>query len=129
MLGDDLAGDGMQSDGAQVVSEALPGSDRIGTRGARQRVCGRKTLEPGVPPGDDAIDLGLLQHHLGDQNRVRVARTPPGQVARTGGVPVEQAPLDARHVPRLGRHRAGEDSRWFARRSIGRIFKNRMLSG
>ena len=47
-------------------------------------------IEPGEVARDDAFDLGLLQHDLGDEDRVRIAGPSPGQVAALLGEPAEE---------------------------------------
>ena len=66
---------------APVVAEALPLDDDVGRRCGRERLDGRPSLEPALVAWDDAIDLRLLEHHLRDEDRVRVARSAPRQVA------------------------------------------------
>jgi hypothetical protein len=45
--------------------------------------------------GQHALDLGLLEHDLGDEHGVGVARVAPGQRgAAVGGVPCEQTGVD-----------------------------------
>src|SRR5437016_5793238 len=41
---------------------------------------------------DDPSDLGLVEHHLGDEDRVRVARRAPGQITPVLAKP-SQKPL------------------------------------
>jgi hypothetical protein len=83
---------------APVVAEPLPGADDIGRLGRRERFDARPALEPCEVAGHDALDLRLLQHHLRDEDRVRVARPPPGQVA---GFPVEPGQQRGVHGPTL----------------------------
>ena len=74
---------------AAVVAEPLHA--RSTSRGAagerpavgKRRASARSTEHP--------LGLGLLQHHLGDEERVRVAGPPPRQVAADRGVPGEQS--------------------------------------
>src|SRR5262249_14231693 len=98
VLGYHLTGDLVQPHGAQVVAKALPGTDGFRPRRAGQVAESRKAFEPGVPFGNDAIDLRLLEHDLGDENGVRVARAAPGQVARVLAIPRHQALLNARNT-------------------------------
>jgi hypothetical protein len=50
--------------------------------------------------------LRLLQHDLGDEDRVRVARPSPGEIAPMAPVPSEQASLEARETLAVdARHR------------------------
>jgi len=78
---------------AAVVPEPLPGSDDVRGRCRSERLGGGPTLEPIDVARHDAFHLRLLQHHLGDEDRVRVARVPPRQVAAVRGVPGEQGGL------------------------------------
>ena len=71
----------MQSHRAQVVAEALPRPDGIRARGSGQVGHRRETRQPGVPLRNHPIDLCLLEHDLGDEHRVGIARAPPGQIA------------------------------------------------
>ena len=63
-----------------------------------ERLDRRPALEPGEVPRNDAFDLGLLQHHLGDEDRVRVARVTPGEVAAVRREPRRQEPLHRARV-------------------------------
>ena len=65
---------------APVVAEPLPLADHVGGRGCGERLERRPALEPGQVPRHDPAHLRLLQHHLRDEDRVRVARLPPRQV-------------------------------------------------
>ena len=69
----------VQVDRAPVVAEPLPGADHVGGRSGRERCRRRPALEPREPAGMHALDLRLLQHHLADENRVRILRLPPGR--------------------------------------------------
>src|SRR4029077_9086858 len=71
----------VQADGPAVVAEPLPRNDHLCSRSTGQRLDGRPALEPRLPARDDAIDLRLLQHHLADEDGVRVAGVAPGQIA------------------------------------------------
>ena len=83
----------VQSERAPVVPEPLPGSDHVGRRCRRERFRRRPALEPVEVARDDAIDLRLLQHDLADEDRVRVARMAPGEVASELGVPRREPSL------------------------------------
>ena len=64
----------------------------------------RPALEPGEVARDDALDLRLLQHHLADEDRVRVARAPPREVAPVRREPLEQQLLHACEGTRVIEH-------------------------
>ena len=73
---------------AARAARARAGCSRApATRGSRPRGRGRRAPRRSAsararqPARDHARDLRLLQHHLGDEDRVRVARPAPRQVA------------------------------------------------
>ena len=74
----------VQAERAPVVAEPLPLADHVRRRTRRERLGRRPALEPGEPARDHALDLRLLQHHLADEDRVRIARLPPRQIATVG---------------------------------------------
>src|SRR5947199_17485 len=59
-------------------------------RGAGERVYRRPALEPGQVSRHDSVDLRLLEHHLGDEDRVGVARAAPREVAAVDHEPGEE---------------------------------------
>jgi len=79
----------MEADGTAVVAEALPRADDVREQRRGERLCGRPALEPREVARDDALYLRLLEHHLGDEDRVRIARPPPGQITPVLRVPGE----------------------------------------
>jgi len=83
----DLLRGAVQVERAPVVAEPLPLADHVGGRGRSERVDGRPALEPGPPPRHDAVDLRLLCHDFRDQDRVRISRLPPREIARVFPVP------------------------------------------
>ena len=90
--GDVLRGS-MQVDGATVVAEPLPRDDHVGDRGGGERLGGGPALEPRRPARDHALDLRLLQHHLADEDRVRVTRLAPREWALVLAVPRQKRRL------------------------------------
>src|SRR5207248_10127208 len=74
-----------------VVAEPLPLADDLRRRCRGQRFDGRPALEPGLPARDDAVDLGLLRHHLRDEDRVWVAGLAPRQIASETAEPSQKA--------------------------------------
>jgi hypothetical protein len=40
--------------------------------------------------GDDGSDLGLLEHELGDEDRVGIGGAAPGKIAGVLAIPVEE---------------------------------------
>ena len=88
----------VQADRPPVVAQPLPLDDRLGGRGCGQRLDGRPPLEPPLVPGDHPLDLGLLQHHLADEDRVGIPCVPPGEVTAVSGVPRDSAPFSPARV-------------------------------
>ena len=97
-LGRDLLRGTMEIQAAAVVAEPLPLPDDVRRRSSGERCDCRPPLQPGEITRDHALDLRLLQHHLRDEDRVRVLRPPPWQVASVLCKPGEQGGL---HRPGL----------------------------
>src|SRR5262245_42802187 len=89
----DLARSAVQVEGAAVVAEALPLADHVAGRGGRERLDRGPALEESEVARDDARDLRLLGHDLGDEDRVRISGAPPRQVAAVLVEPGEKGRL------------------------------------
>ena len=78
---------------ASVIAESLPRAKHVVFRSASQ--CGeiRKPAKPFVIIRDYGGDLGLLEHDLGDEDCVRVARTAPWQLAAVAAIPIQERAL------------------------------------
>ena len=102
---------------APVVAEPLPLPDHVAGRGRGERLHGRPALEPAPPARHDALDLRLLRHDLADEDRVRIARLPPGQVAAVSAEPGQEK-LVHQHEPRSAccRSKPGRAASRFAHR-------------
>src|SRR5439155_15402505 len=75
---------------APVVAEAGPLAEHVAERRAAERAKGGEPAqESGVRP-KHADDLGLLEHDLGHEDRVRIAGAAPRQVAGRAAVPRQQ---------------------------------------
>src|SRR5262249_42848093 len=86
--------------GRGVVSEPGPAvAHRVG--GSRGQVLqgGIAAQEARVVP-HHARHLRLLEHELGDQDRVGIARSAPRQRAPMPGIPAQQAPAESVHALR-----------------------------
>ncbi len=107
-----VAGDGFPRDAvkigrAAVVAERAPCLGHFGRAGAGQVFEGRVARQELVVLGDDAVDLGLLEHDLGNKDAVRLAGAAPGQIAAVTRVPGEKSPVEeTRHRP-IGKLHAG----------------------
>ena len=75
---------------ATVVAEALPLADHVRRARGGERGEIRPARQPRLEARHNAAHLGLLEHHLGDQHRVRVTAPAPGQLASGLGVPAQQ---------------------------------------
>ncbi len=93
-----LARGALQAQRAPVVPEPLPLAQDLGRCRRGQRLRRRPPLQPREVPRDDPRGLRLLKHHLGNEDRVRVASPSPGKVASVLGEPREQRFL---HRPSL----------------------------
>ena len=86
----DVLGAAVQVAGAVVVAEARPRGEHVLLRLLGEGRERREAREEGLVVGHRRLDRGLLQHHLGDPDAVRVPRAPPGQVAPVALVPGEE---------------------------------------
>ena len=96
---DDLRG-AVQVHRAPVVAEPLPLADRVGRRRRGERSHRRPPLQPREVERDHAVDLRLLKHDLRDEDRVRVTRATPREIAAVHVEPREEERL---HAPIVGR--------------------------
>ena len=88
--------DTMQVPRAAVVAKARPLAENLAEWSAGERSQRREPPEKPPVRGQNAGDLRLLQHHLADENAVRIARAAPGKVAAGPPVPGEDAPTKRR---------------------------------
>ena len=86
---DDHLRSGAQVAGTPRIAETLPQAQDIAQRGGRARRGIRVRVEERRPLRDDPFGLGLLQHHLGDEDRPRVTHRAPRQVAQLRHAPCE----------------------------------------
>ena len=69
-----------EREGATVIAQTLPLGKHV-CRGSGSKGIDRgKSVEPGLPSPVNARDLCLLEHCLGDPNRIGVTRATPRQV-------------------------------------------------
>ena len=88
---DRLARDLVQPHGAHVIAQARPGADGLGDRRGGQIGQRRELFQEGAILRQHALDLRLLEHHLGDEDGVGVAGLAPGQMRPPlGGIPRQQ---------------------------------------
>ncbi len=93
----------VQVDGAAVVAEPLPLDDHLAERRGGERLDRRPALEPATPARDHALDLRLLQHHLADEDRVRIAGLPPREIPPVLAVPSQKCSFTASSLDGLCR--------------------------
>ena len=91
--------------GPDVVAERVPEPLHVVGRGRGEGLEGGVAVEELVVLGHHAIDLGLLEHDLGDQDVVGIARAPPRQVA-----PVRPYQASRRRRKRTRVRRSGREA-------------------
>ncbi len=108
----DDPGRAVQIPRARVVPEAAPlGEDRaLGRPGERLRR-GEARKEP-LPASRDDRDGRLLEHDLGNPDRVRISRPPPRQVALRSAIPACEAQRDGVSPEEVGIHGDTILARW-----------------
>jgi len=77
----DLARTGVEVARTRVVAEAGPRGEDVIERCVGERLRRREARHPALPVRDHRTDARLLEHDLGDPDRVRVARASPRQIA------------------------------------------------
>ena len=82
---------GVQMPRASIVAEALPGMKDLAFRGASQRRESWESAEPLFIIRQNSGDLGLLQHELGDEDRIGIARAAPWKVATMAAIPAQKS--------------------------------------
>ncbi len=90
----------MQIARARVIAEACPRREDVVERCAGEGVHRREPRHPALPVRDHGGDAGLLQHDLADPDRIRVARTPPREIALHAAVVRDHGPGDRCEVHR-----------------------------
>ena len=87
---DHCLGGSLEVDCTPVIPQAGPDLDHVGRWRFGKRVDGRESFQPAVEVGDHPVDLRLLEHYLGNEDGIGIARVPPGQVAPVVLPPAEQ---------------------------------------
>ena len=62
----------VQTAGSGVIAKALPLQPHLLKRRRGQRINGGKHLHPTLPIGQNHLQLGLLQHHLGNPDAIKI---------------------------------------------------------
>lgn len=73
--------------GARVIAEALPGVKDIRLRGCGDGLEVREAPHPFIVIRNDGNDLRLLEHELGNKDRVGVRGASPGKIATVFAIP------------------------------------------
>ena len=104
--------------GASRIPQTLPPAQHVAERRSRASLGCREHTEERLPLRNHAIDLRLLQHHLGDEDPPRITLAPPRKIAHSRNTPGEDEP-GVDHVqsaqtsmPSYGRLRSGAASRF-----------------
>ena len=79
---------GVEISRASVIAEALPCAKHLAFRSPCKRGEIGKRAEPLVIIRDDGGDLRLLEHELGDEDCVRVARAAPREITAVATMPI-----------------------------------------
>ena len=87
MIPADLAGGGMEMAGPAVIAESLPGMQNLALGGGSEGREIGEAPEPFLITRRHGGHGGLLQHELGDENGVGIARPAPGQITSVARVP------------------------------------------
>jgi hypothetical protein len=73
-----------------VIAKVLPDFQHLIRTSVSQGTHGWKSREKATIIGNNRLHLGLLEHDLGNPNRIRIPCVPPGEIAGMTGVPSEQ---------------------------------------
>lgn len=95
LLADDVTCQAVQVGGPAIVSEASPRlPDRSRPR-LGQGLEGGEARKEVMPVSFDPGDLRLLEHDLGDEDPVGIARPTPWQVTAVAAEPLQESPLES----------------------------------
>ena len=117
MVRDDLPGAFAQREGPTVVTKPRPRGQQLVGTGPGEVDRRRPTIDEPPPCRPDALDPGLLRHHLGDEHLPRVRGLADQKRPTSRLVPPEQAAVQA--APAHGFHLAEDSLRVAA--SPGRV--------
>src|SRR5438270_13022936 len=84
----------MKIPGAVVIAETLPAVENIVLRSARDGSEVRKSAKPFIIIRDHGGDLGMPEHELGYNDRVRIAGFAPTSIAAMAARPAQQRGSD-----------------------------------
>ncbi len=87
----------VEADGPPVIPKTGPGADHVGT-GSRREVCkGGEQRKEGMPLRPYPVDLRLLQHGFGHEDRVWITRVAPREVTALAPVPRKKHTMHIGH--------------------------------
>ena len=89
---------GVEISRASVIAEALPCPKHLIFRSARKGWEIRKCVQPLVVIRYDGSDLRLLEHELGDEDCVRIARAAPREMTSMAAIPLEKRAAKSANV-------------------------------
>ena len=87
LLADDHLCGSVKISRPRVVTKPGPLRQNLVEPGVREGLNGRKDPHPAPVIWEDRRNTRLLQHDLGNQDRIWIACPPPGQIALVPGVP------------------------------------------
>ena len=73
-----------------IITEPLEGVEDLGFAGLSKRPDGRETAEPSIIVRNDSRGLGLLKHHLGNEDGVGILGAAPREIAGVAGIPAKK---------------------------------------
>ena len=90
---DDSSG-GVQIARPRIIAEALPRVEDVIFRSPSQRGEMGEAAEPLIIIRDNGGNLGLLEHELGDEDRVGIASLTPGEGAPVAAIPTKKRAME-----------------------------------
>ena len=94
--------DGVKISRARVIAQALPRTQDVIFGSASQKGEIGEAAEPLIVIRDHCRDLSLLEHELGDENCVWIARSAPGEVAAVAAIPRKKKAMESADLFRFG---------------------------
>ena len=81
VIGHDLAGRSLKVASSGIIAQTFPEFQHQVCGGFGQISHGRQAFHPAIPIRDHRLNLSLLEHYLGNPNRIGITRPPPRQIS------------------------------------------------